>query len=154
MPVGRDLTWREIFNLQVKFKKRDPSINLPRYAKPWDSGMDIESAESAVLRPGEGKVLKTGLFPELPRGYEMQLRPRSGMSKKYPAYLNLGTIDNSYRGEIGLSVVNLSSDYMRIEKGDRIAQGVIKYVEQFEIIEADELSKTERGAGGFGSTGI
>ena len=119
--------------------------------------MDLRASieESVSLKPLERTVIKTGLFLELPRGTEAQIRPRSGLAaKKGITVLNApGTIDADYRGEVGVILVNLSQDVFEINNGDRIAQMVIARHERAEWEEVGELSQTERGAGGFGSTG-
>ncbi|MFE4764410.1 dUTP diphosphatase [Bacillus mycoides] len=166
-------------NLRVKIK-RLKDVELPKYAKPGDSGFDLVAAEDVVIKPGETKVIPTGLSFEIPPGYEMQIRPRSGMSRKTKLRVVLGTIDSGYRGEIGVIVDNvnvLCEDHLHgtlrtvdggfhntsglnyfgtyiIRKGDRIAQGVIAPVVTANFVEVDELSDSERGIGGFGSTGV
>lgn len=131
---------------------------LPKYETTSSAGMDLRAnlTESIVLKPFERVLVKTGLFIELPVGYEAQVRPRSGLAlKKGITVLNTpGTIDADYRGEIGVILINLSNEDFVIENGERIAQLVIAKYEQAELIEVNELSETQRGAGGFGSTGI
>jgi dUTP pyrophosphatase len=131
---------------------------LPAYETSGSAGMDIRAfIETAVtLKPLERKLIPTGLFIELPAGYEAQIRPRSGLSiKKGLSLLNTpGTIDSDYRGEIKVIVVNLSDQIVEIEPGERIAQMVIARYEQIIWQTALELETTERGTGGFGSTGI
>jgi dUTP pyrophosphatase len=130
---------------------------LPEYETIASAGLDIRAhlEESFTLQPGERTLVKTGLFMEIPVGYEAQVRPRSGLAiKKGITVLNSpGTIDADYRGEVGVILVNLSQSPFVIEDGDRIAQLVFAKVEQASWISADELSSTERGEGGFGSTG-
>lgn len=130
---------------------------LPEYKTRLSAGMDIRANldETVVLGPLERKLIPTGLFIELPEGYEAQMRPRSGLALNEGLGLlnSPGTIDADYRGEIGIIVVNLSNNTVRIKDGDRIAQMVINKVEQVELIEVKELNKTERGTGGFGHTG-
>ena len=130
---------------------------LPRYESAQAAGMDIRChlAESVTLQPLERKLLPTGLYIELPVGYEAQIRPRSGLAlKKGITVLNSpGTIDADYRGEVGVILVNLSSEDFVIEDGERIAQMVIARYEQVEWEAVEVLTDTERGAGGFGSTG-
>ena len=130
---------------------------LPRYETNASAGMDLRAnlTESRVLRPLERSVVGTGLFIELPIGYEAQVRPRSGLAaKKGITVLNApGTIDADYRGEIGVILVNLSNDDFTIENGERIAQLVIAKHERANWEEAEVLSDTSRGEGGFGSTG-
>lgn len=130
---------------------------LPAYETIASAGLDLRaSLEQAVtLKPLERTLIPTGLFIELPVGYEAQVRPRSGMAFKYGiGVLNSpGTIDADYRGEIKVILVNLSNDVFTIEDGERIAQMVIASHEQAEWFEVNELNPSERGAGGFGSTG-
>jgi dUTP pyrophosphatase len=131
---------------------------LPKYETSASAGMDLRAnlTESIVLKPFERILVKTGLFIELPVGYEAQVRPRSGLAlKKGITVLNTpGTIDADYRGEIGVILINLSNEDFVIENGERIAQLVIAKYEQAQLIEVNELSETQRGAGGFGSTGV
>lgn len=130
---------------------------LPHYETIASAGMDLRAnlSELITLKPLERAIIKTGLFIELPIGYEAQVRPRSGLAaKKGITVLNApGTIDADYRGEIGVILVNLSNEDFTIENGERIAQLVIAKHERAEWIEVSELSETDRGAGGFGSTG-
>lgn len=130
---------------------------LPAYETIASAGLDLRaSLEQAVtLKPLERTLIPTGLFIELPVGYEAQVRPRSGMAFKYGiGVLNSpGTIDADYRGEIKVILVNLSNEAFTIENGERIAQMVIASHEQAEWVEVNELNPSERGAGGFGSTG-
>lgn len=130
---------------------------LPEYKTKWSAGMDIRAnlEETVVLQPLERRLVPTGLFIELPEGYEAQMRPRSGLALNEGLGLlnSPGTIDADYRGEIGIIVVNLSNSVVSIKDGDRIAQMVINRVEQAEWVEVSELNDTERGAGGFGHTG-
>ena len=132
--------------------------NLPHYATNQSAGMDLRAnlVEPIVLKALERTLVKTGLFIELPIGYEAQIRPRSGLSfKKGITVLNSpGTIDADYRGEIGVILVNLSSEEFVIEDGERVAQMVITKHEQAIWEEVIELVETQRGAGGFGSTGV
>lgn len=131
---------------------------IPDYETVSSAGMDLRAFidENITLKSLERAIVKTGLFIELPTGYEAQIRPRSGLSAKNGiTVLNApGTIDADYRGEIGVILVNLSKDDFNIKSGDRIAQMVIAKHERAEWEEVDELSNTERGSGGFGSTGI
>jgi len=130
---------------------------LPEYATTLSAGMDIRANIDSpiVLKPLERKLIPTGLFIELPAGYEAQIRPRSGLAiKKGITVLNSpGTIDADYRGEVCIILVNLSSDDFEIVDGERICQMVIAEHAQAEWIEVDVLGETERGAGGFGHTG-
>ena len=131
---------------------------MPRYESEQAAGMDIRCniAEPVVLQPLERKLLPTGLYMELPVGYEAQIRPRSGLAlKRGLTVLNTpGTIDADYRGEVGVILINLSNEPQTIEPGERICQMVIARHEHAEIQDVDILSKTERGTGGFGHTGV
>ncbi len=130
---------------------------LPHYETIASAGMDLRAniLEPITLKPLERTIVKTGLFIELPIGYEAQVRPRSGLAaKKGITVLNSpGTIDADYRGEIGVILVNLSHSDFVLEDGERVAQMVIAQHEQAQWIEVEELSETSRGEGGFGSTG-
>ena len=132
--------------------------DLPNYSTIASAGMDIRANidNPFTIKPLERTIIKTGLFIELPVGYEAQVRPRSGLAfKKGITVLNSpGTIDADYRGEIGVILVNLSSEEFVIEDGERIAQMVIAKHEQANWIEVETLEETERGVGGFGSTGV
>ncbi|MBR5135920.1 MAG: dUTP diphosphatase [Rikenellaceae bacterium] len=142
--------------MKVKVINRS-RFDLPRYATPLSAGMDVRANidEAVVLRPLERAMIPTGLSIELPEGYEMQIRPRSGLAAKHGiTVLNSpGTIDADYRGEIRVILVNLSNEEFRIEAGERIAQMVVARHEQVEWEMTEELAESERGEGGFGSTG-
>lgn len=131
---------------------------LPHYETIASAGMDLRASltESRILRPLERTIVGTGLFLELPIGFEAQVRPRSGLAaKKGITVLNApGTIDADYRGEVGVILVNLSNEDFTINNGERIAQLVIAKHERAEWEETEELSSTDRGEGGFGSTGV
>lgn len=131
---------------------------LPNYETLASAGMDLRAnlSEPITLGPLERAIVKTGLFIELPVGYEAQVRPRSGLAaKKGITVLNSpGTVDADYRGEIGVILVNLSNEAFVIENGERIAQLIIAKHEKAVWMEAEELSETSRGEGGFGSTGV
>lgn len=131
---------------------------LPSYETIASAGMDLRAnlTEPVVLQPMDRMLIPTGLFLELPIGYEAQVRPRSGLAlKKGITCLNSpGTIDADYRGEVGVILANLSKEPFTVENGERIAQMVIAKHERAELVEVAELSITERGAGGFGSTGV
>ena len=131
---------------------------LPNYESFASAGMDLRAnlLESIVLNPLERTVVKTGLFIELPIGYEAQVRPRSGLAAKNGVTVlnSPGTIDADYRGEIGVILVNLSNEQFVIENGERIAQLIIAKHERANWIQVEELTETSRGEGGFGSTGV
>ena len=132
--------------------------DLPNYSTPISAGMDLRANIEIpiILNPLERKIVKTGIFIELPEGYEAQVRPRSGLAiKKGVTVLNSpGTIDADYRGEVGVILINLSSEKFIIEDGERIAQMVIAKHKQAKWVEVSVLDDTERGQGGFGSTGV
>jgi dUTP pyrophosphatase len=130
---------------------------LPAYATEGSSGMDLRAFLSAslILQPGQRMLVPTGLFLEIPEGYEAQIRPRSGLAiKQGITCLNTpGTIDADYRGEIKVILINLSSEEQTIHDGDRIAQMVFQKIEKASLITVDSLNQTERSDGGFGHTG-
>ncbi len=130
----------------------------PSYETKQSAGMDLRANldEPIVLKPLQRAIVKTGLFMALPTGYEAQVRPRSGLAaKKGITVLNApGTIDADYRGEIGVILVNLSNEDFEVKDGERIAQLVIAKHEQIEWVRVSELKETDRGTGGFGSTGV
>jgi dUTP pyrophosphatase len=137
--------------------KNTSAHSLPAYETPLSAGVDLRAnnGEHIVLKPLERKLVKTGLFLEIPAGYEAQVRPRSGLAlKRGITVLNSpGTIDADYRGEVGVILVNVSNEEVTLEDGERIAQLVFAKVEQATWEEVSELTETSRGAGGFGSTG-
>ena len=142
----------------IKVKIVNKSSNpLPHYSTPLSAGMDLRAnlKEPLTLEPMQRALVPTGLFIELPEGYEAQVRPRSGLAIKHGiTVLNTpGTIDADYRGEIMVILINLSNEPFTINNGDRIAQMVIARHETAELIQVEELSDTERGQGGFGHTG-
>lgn len=135
-------------------KSKNP---LPEYATTLSAGMDIRANidQSIVLKPLERALVPTGIYIELPKGFEAQIRPRSGLAAKHGITIlnSPGTIDADYRGEIKVILVNLSNESFEINDGERICQMVIAEHSQIEWIEADSLDETARGAGGFGHTG-
>lgn len=162
--------------LEIKWSKIRENAQIPEFAHDGDAGFDLSAAEDAVIYPFQKKLVGTGLKVEIPRGYELQVRPRSGLSLKTSLFIANapGTIDSNYRGEIGIIVYNgLALSYSGfwsflkalfkgirtpfvIKTGDRIAQGVINKVPEpaFVSVSEDKLSATTRGGGGFGSTGV
>jgi dUTP pyrophosphatase len=142
--------------IHVKIINRSNNA-LPEYATADSSGMDIRADlnETVTIKPLERILIPTGLFIELPHGYEAQIRPRSGLAIKYGiTCLNTpGTIDADYRGEIKIILINLSQEQHSIQAGDRIAQMIIQKVEKAFLVPVIELNETERNAGGFGHTG-
>lgn len=145
-----------LINMNIKIINKS-THSLPNYETIASAGMDLRANinEKITLKPLQRAIVKTGLFIELPIGYEAQVRPRSGLAaKKGISVLNApGTVDADYRGEIGVILVNLSNEDFTIENGERVAQLVIAKHERAEWIEVEELSETSRGTGGFGSTG-
>ena len=142
------------FNLKVVKIHKDAIV--PYFAHPGDAGLDIYSVEEKVLNPGERALIKTGIKIELPRNTEAQMRPRSGLALKHGISLvnSPGTIDEGYRGEIGVIVINHGNEVFKVEKGMKICQMVIKPIWTVNVQEVQELDDTERGTGGFGSTGV
>ncbi|NPA68828.1 MAG: dUTP diphosphatase [Chlorobi bacterium] len=132
--------------------------NLPAYETRMSAGMDLRADidKPVTLKPLERKLIKTGLFIELPEGYEAQIRPRSGLAYKHGiSIVNApGTIDADYRGEIGVILINLSDKDFTVKDGERICQMIISKYEKVELTEVETLTETERGTGGFGHTGI
>jgi dUTP pyrophosphatase len=141
----------------VKVKKKDGRIELPRYESSGAAGMDLKAfIDADVTIPPLGRAkIPTGLFIEAPPGYEAQVRPRSGLAVRHGVtILNApGTVDSDYRGELEVILVNLGAEPFTLKNGDRIAQMVISPVTHASLCETDSLSETERGSGGFGSTG-
>ena len=143
--------------LQIK-KLEGNNLELPKYKTEGSAGMDLTACidENIILKPLERKLIKTGIAIALPKNYEAQVRPRSGLALKNGiSVLNTpGTIDADYRGEIGVILINLSNEDFVVERGMRIAQLVISPIVQAELVEVEELDETLRGQGGFGSTGV
>ena len=140
----------------VLFKRVHADAVLPAYAHPGDAGLDLCACEAATLLPGERRLVRTGLVMELPSGTEAQLRPRSGLALKHGITLlsTPGTIDEGYRGELGVILVNLGQEPFEVVPGMRIAQMVIAPVLRVAVEESETLGATCRGEGGFGSTGV
>jgi dUTP pyrophosphatase len=149
--------------LEVKFVNTSDNPD-PTWAKEGDSGFDLRAClpkgeKEVVLRPFERMLIPTGLYFELPMGYELQIRPRSGHSFKTGLMAILGTVDTGYRGEVKVIMINLSNEEQKIEQGERVAQGVVasrvstEFGKLKKLESVKELTETERGSGGFGSTG-
>ena len=150
---------------KIGFKKLRPDAKIPKKAHESDAGMDVCAVENVLLEPLKPKLVKTGLVPDIPEGYEIQVRPRSGLALKYgiTVWNAPGTIDSGYKGEIGVillwtpnaySVDGNFLDRLTINKGDRIAQLVVVPVCPCEIVEVEDVGSSDRGTGGFGSTGV
>ena len=142
---------------KIKIKKLSNEVLTPKYETPGSSGMDIAAYinEDIIINSGDKALIPTGFSLSIPQGYEVQIRPRSGLAiKKGITILNTpGTIDSDYRGEIKVVLINLSKDKFTVQNGERIAQMVVCPIIQVSIEEVKELSETNRGIGGFGSTG-
>ena len=139
--------------VNIKVLKETEDAVLPTYAHFGDAGADLYANEEVDIKPNEVKIIQTGLKVEIPDGYEMQVRPRSGMSTKTPILGILGTVDSGYRGPLGVMLYNHGDIPYRVQKGDRIAQAVIAPTYHGNFLISDSLSETERNENGFGSTG-
>lgn len=143
-------------SVKVLIKRLDPSVPLPSYAKPGDAGADLTTRIDFTLKPGERLLVPTGISIALPKGFVALVHPRSGLAMKHGVSLvnTPGTVDAAYRGELACILINHDlTNEVSFKKGDRIAQLVIQSVEEAEFIEVDALPGSDRGAGGFGSTG-
>lgn len=140
----------------VKFKKLNKQAKIPAFKTAQAAGMDVSSVEDLLIPAGKTAIVATGLAMALPNGYECQVRPRSGLAAKHAVTVlnSPGTIDSDYRGELKVILINHGSGDFKVEVGDRIAQLVISKVEQLKVHEVTELDDTDRGSGGFGSTGM
>lgn len=138
----------------IAFLKLDPAARLPAYAHDRDSGMDVTSIEAVDIPPGKFAKIRTGIAAKIPLGFEIQVRPRSGLQTKYGIVGAFGTIDEGYRGEIGVTLYNHSTEPYHVAVGDRVAQLVVSPVCRAKTFEVDKFEdETDRGAAGFGSTG-
>ena len=142
--------------MKVKIKKLHKDAVVPKYAHEGDAGVDFFAITKHSLKSGERCLVGTGLSFEFPNGYELQIRPRSGLAlKKGISIVNTpGTLDAGYRGELGIIIINHGQEDFEINPGDKIAQGVFNKIEICEFEEVEELSDSVRGGGGFGSTGL
>jgi len=140
--------------VNIKVVKDNKEAQLPTYAHFGDAGADLYANEDVEIQPNEVKIIPTGLRVEIPDGYEMQVRPRSGMSTKTPILGILGTVDSGYRGPLGVMLYNHGIESYQVHKGDRIAQAVIAPTYHGNFLVVESLSETERGEGGFGSSGM
>lgn len=159
MKVKNQVFWENLIfhTMELKIKiKKEPDAKMPSYAHKGDSGMDMYSTEECVLKPMERKLISTGIWIEIPQGFEAQIRPKSGLAINHGiSHVNcVGTIDSSYRGEIKVPLINLDSKSYKIEKGKKIGQMVFAKVEKAVFEEVKELGDTTRNEGGFGSTGL
>lgn len=145
------------YDIQVKIKRLDPELPLPRYANPGDAGLDLYSAVDVTIECGRRAMIPTGVAIALPQGYAGFVQPRSGLAaKKGLSIVNTpGLVDSGYRGELKVIAINTDADEpIVVARGERIAQLVVQRVPAVELVEVDELDQTERGEGGFGSTGL
>jgi dUTP pyrophosphatase len=144
--------------LRVRRLPHAGDLEAPKVASAGSAGLDLRAAvdEPRVLEPGERMLVPTGFSVEIPLGWEGQVRPRSGLALRHGITLpnSPGTIDSDYRGEVRVILANMGQEPFTIERGDRIAQLVVAAVAQVEVVEVDELEGTDRGVGGFGSTGV
>lgn len=145
-------------NILKILNKSKTDLPLPKYATEYSSGLDLmaDIEENIIIKPLERVLIPTGVYIELPFGYEAQIRPRSGLAWKHGLSIvnSPGTIDCDYRGEIKIILINLSNQEYEIKQGDRIAQMVITQYSKMNVVEVEELNDTVRGVGGFGHTGI
>lgn len=146
--------------IEIKFKKINKELNnipVPEYATAGSAGMDVRAAleKDMLLAPGQIELIPTNISVEIPVGYEIQVRPRSGLAIKHGiSVLNSpGTIDSDYRGEIKIILINLSKEAFKISPGDRIAQLILSKIYKADLLESDDLDVSQRGEGGFGHTG-
>lgn len=142
--------------MQMRVKRLSPDAILPKYAHQGDAGLDLYAARDLVIPPSEVRVVPTGIAVELPLGTEAGIRPRSGLAREWTVTVlnSPGTIDEGYRGEIGVVLINHGSKTFHVKRGARVGQLVIQRRLEVEVLEVDRLSETDRGDGGFGSTGV
>ena len=142
--------------MQLRVKRLVDTAVLPHYAHPHDAGLDLHAAVDLAIEPGRAETIPTGIAVELPPVTEAQVRPRSGLARKHAVTVlnSPGTIDEGYRGEIGVVLINHGRVAFRVERGMRIAQLVVQPRVEVEVVETETLSHTDRGADGFGSTGV
>ncbi|PIN79404.1 dUTP diphosphatase [Candidatus Woesearchaeota archaeon CG10_big_fil_rev_8_21_14_0_10_34_8] len=147
------MTWG--IKMKVEILKTEKDLPTPKYAHDGDAGMDVYSAIDHELQPRERKLIPAGFKMAVPYGFEVQVRPRSGLALKHGISVvnSPGTIDHQYRGDVGILLINHSNESFSIKRGDRIAQIVFNKVELVHFDEVESLSETTRGEGGFGSTG-
>lgn len=139
--------------MKVRIKKLSDNAMIPTYADPGASGFDFYATESVIIHPCASASIGTGISVEIPAGYEIQVRGRSGLAFKHDVIAHFGTIDESYRGEIRVKLWNQGEVPIHVQAGDRIAQGVLMPVEKAQFVLLTELTNTERGEGGFGHSG-
>lgn len=140
--------------MKLQIKKLHPDAVLPRYANPRDAGLDLFSLEEVVLQPNEKKTIKTGVAIALPENHVGLIWDKSGLASKFHLHTFAGVIDESYRGELQIVIGNFSSQPYKIEKGHKIAQLLVQPITYVNVEEVQDLNTTQRGEGGFGSTGL
>ncbi len=145
-------------NIQIKFKFLNEDAKLPSFGSNYAAGMDVCSSEDCIIPPLKTKVVKTGLAMSWDgvdaENYYLRIAPRSGLAVKNGIFVNAGVVDYDYRGEIGVVLYNSKNEDFKVHKGDRIAQMIMEKITRPKISHVEELDSTERGVGGFGSTGI
>ncbi len=143
-------------DIELKRLENGEGLPVPEYETSGSAGMDVRAAKAMVIAAGDRAIVPTGFAMAIPEGYEVQVRPRSGLAIKKGISLpnTPGTIDSDYRGELGVILINHGNEDFAIERGDRIAQLVVAPVQRAKMVLVDELDATARGAGGFGSTGV
>lgn len=144
-------------SIELPIRRLDPSVELPTYAYAGDAGLDLRANEDVTLAPHERRLISTGLAVAIPEGFAGFVQPRSGLALKQGLSManTPGLVDSHYRGELKVCAVNLDDEHsITIERGERIAQLVIQRVPTVRLVEVDELDETDRGAGGFGSSGV
>ena len=142
--------------MEIKIKKLHKDAIIPKYQTNGSAGFDLPSCEDILILPGQVIAVNTGLGFDIPKNYELQIRSRSGLALNHNVFIfnGIGTIDQDYKGEVKAILCNASDKNFSIRVGDRIAQGIINQIEKAEFIEVEELERTERNDGGFGSSGI
>ena len=156
-PKGKKKNKFKMINkIPIKIKRLHPDAIIPQYAHPGDAGMDVYSTEDAIIPPQKRYLVSTGLSFEIPIGFEIQVRPKSGLALKSGLTIpnSPGTLDSGYRGELKVIILNTSSENYEVKKGEKIAQIILARYEQADVQEVQELSDTTRGENGFGSTGL
>lgn len=139
--------------LTIKFKRLKENAVLPKFANPGDAGMDLYATEDYVLKPGERHGFTLGIASEIPEGFFVKFHPKSGLAVKSGIDVIAGVIDNGYRGEWIVILINQGTELKEFKVGDKLAQAILQKLEKAEVVEVQELDETQRGVGGFGSTG-
>ena len=155
MASASDEPTAEVDTLELRVRRLRPDVPLPRYAHPGDAGLDLAAAQPVYLAPGERTAVPTGLAVAIPTGWVGLVHPRSGLARRHGVTVTNapGTIDAGYRGEVQVLLVNLGSEPVELAAGDRIAQLLLQRVGRVVVAEVEDLDATQRGEGGFGSTG-